>query len=73
MSPALKIYDRAIVKYGNGGQTSFVTREGVEILTLERLSMTFTANGKMKFSFRQNKEKLDLFKLLSCLLPRYME
>ena len=40
---------------------------------IERLSMTFTANGKMKFSFCQNKEKLDLFKLLCCLLPRYIE
>ena len=27
MSPALKFFDRAIVKYGNGGQTSFVKLE----------------------------------------------
>ena len=31
--------------------------------------MTFTANGKMKFSFCQNKEKLDLFSsFLFCYL-----
>ena len=35
--------------------------------------MTFTANGKMKFCFCQNRVRLDLFKLLSCLLPRYIE
>ena len=35
--------------------------------------MTFTANGKMKFSFYQNTEKLDLFKLFSCLLPKHIE
>ena len=32
-----------------------------------------TANGKMKFSFGQSTEKLDLFKLLSFLLTRYIE
>ena len=36
-------------------------------------SMTFTANGKMKFSSCQKKEKLDLLKLLSCMLPRCIE
>ena len=40
---------------------------------LERLSMTFTVNGKMKFPFCQNTEKLDLSELLSCLLTRYIE
>ena len=35
--------------------------------------MTFTANGKVIFSFSQKTEKLDLFKLLFCLLPRYIE
>ena len=30
--------------------------------------MTFMANGKMKFPFCQNTEKLDLIKLFSCLL-----
>ena len=39
---------------------------------LERLSMRFTAKGKMKFPFCQNTEKLDLIKLLSCLLTRYI-
>ena len=33
--------------------------------------MTFTANGKMKFHFCQNIEKLDLIKLSACLLTRY--
>ena len=44
-----------------------------EYRKIERLNVTFTAKGKMKFSFCQNKEKLDLFKLLSCPLPRYIE
>ena len=44
---------------------------GLEII--ERLSMTFTANGKMRFSFCQNMYKLDLSELLSCLLTRYIE
>ena len=35
--------------------------------------MTFTANGKMKFPFCQNTGKLDLIKLLSCLLARYIK
>ena len=35
--------------------------------------VTFTANGKMKFPFCQNTEKLDLFQLFSCLLTRYIE
>ena len=35
--------------------------------------MTLAANGKMKFAFCQNTEKRDLFKLLSCMLPRYIE
>ena len=35
--------------------------------------MTSTASSKMKFSCRQNTEKLYLFKLLSCLLTRYIE
>ena len=34
--------------------------------------MKFTANGKMKFPFCQNIEKLDLIKLFSCLLSRYI-
>jgi len=32
-----------------------------------------TAKGKMKFPFRQYLEKLDLIKLLSCLLTRYIK
>ena len=35
--------------------------------------MTFMANGKMKFPFCQNTEKLDLIELFSCLLTRYIE
>ena len=35
--------------------------------------MTFTANGKMKFPFSQNSENLDLIKLFSCLVTRYIE
>ena len=38
------------------------------IVRMERLRMPFTANGKMKFSFCQSTEILDLLKLLSCLL-----
>ena len=34
--------------------------------------MTFTANGKMKFLFRQNTDKLNLSKLFYCLLTRYL-
>lgn len=30
-------------------------------------------DGKIKFTFRQNTEKLDLIKLLSCPLTRYIE
>ena len=33
--------------------------------------MTSTANGKMKFPFCQNIEKVDVIKLFSCLLTRY--
>ena len=39
----------------------------------ERLSMTFKASDKTKFPFSQNMEKLDLIKLLSCLLAIYIE
>ena len=46
---------------------------GTVAVTIERLSMMCTANGKMKFTFCQNPEKLDLFNLLSCLLPRYIK
>ena len=35
--------------------------------------MTFMANSKMKFPFRQNTEKTYLVMLLSCLLTRYIE
>ena len=64
---------------GNGREVNYkILRpskvfHGYPFSLIERLSMTFTANGKMKFPFCQNKEKLDLFKLLSCLLPRYIE
>ena len=34
--------------------------------------MTSTANGKMKFLFRQNTDKLNLSKLFYCLLTRYL-
>ena len=47
--------------------------ERLTLETLDRLSMTFTANGKTKFPFRQNTKKPDLIKLLSCLLSRYIE
>jgi len=43
------------------------------LLTLQRLNMTPTAKGKMKYPFRQNTEKLDLIQLLSFLLTRYIE
>ena len=37
--------------------------------------MTFAANGERQdeIFFVPNTEKLDLFKLLSCMLPRYIE
>ena len=35
--------------------------------------LTFTANGKMKFSFGQGTEKIDLFKPFYFLLTRYIE
>ena len=44
--------------------------------SIERLSITFTANGKpckMKFPFCQNTEKLDSINLLSYLLTSYIE
>ena len=47
--------------------------ERLTLETLERLSMMFTANGKTKFPFRQNTEKPDLIKLLSCVFSRYIE